>query len=719
MMSGSAALTRRRHRSVAVAPATPAGLDAPHSRSGVVPRPRLLRRLVAADAPMALVVAPAGYGKTTLLAEWAARDERPFAWVSLETLGGTAERAVGAVTALLEDVAECGRPHVVVVDDAHHVATQRSMRRVAELASRLPAGSMVALASRRQVAVPTGRLRAHRLLVELHARDLAMTRLEASVLLDAVGIHLDGPLLDRLLARTEGWPVGLYLAAVSIDEQGDAERAIAGFTGADRLVADYVSDELLADLRPGELAFLRRTSILARLTAPLCDAVLETDDAATVLGRLARGNVLVEPLDRCDAEFRQHPLMAEALRAALRRDEPALEPVLHGRAADWLADQGDAAAALGHAVACRDARRTGRLLWGLAPAYAGTGRAGDLGRWLAPFSASELAAHPALALSAACHHLAAGRRDQAERTAEAAARALPAGDEGAELTAGALTVRAAIAREGMRQMGEDAARACALAPAGSAWQSAGLYLEGVARHLGGEREAAQRLLEDGARRAITEVHVVEALCHAQLALMATEDDDWEAAHAHADDARASLAQVPARTPAHTLVLAVTAAVAAHRGDVSQARREAADALHLLGSLEGFIPWYLAAAQIWLARAQIRLSDAATARMLLSRAARHHSHVDGAPVLGAWLHDAWERADAFAAGATGSGPSLTTAELRVLRFLPSHLSFREIGQRLHVSTNTVKTQALAVYRKLDATCRSEAVARGRSVGLIDG
>jgi LuxR family maltose regulon positive regulatory protein len=106
-------------------------------------------------------------------------------------------------------------------------------------------------------------------------------------------------------------------------------------------------------------------------------------------------------------------------------------------------------------------------------------------------------------------------------------------------------------------------------------------------------------------------------------------------------------------------------------------------------------------------------------MLLSRAARNQAQVQGAPVLSAWLHGAWEAADAFAAGATGGGPALTNAELRVLRFLPSHLSFREIGARLHVSTNTVKTQALSVYRKLDVSSRSEAVARGQVVGLIDG
>jgi LuxR family maltose regulon positive regulatory protein len=167
------------------------------------------------------------------------------------------------------------------------------------------------------------------------------------------------------------------------------------------------------------------------------------------------------------------------------------------------------------------------------------------------------------------------------------------------------------------------------------------------------------------------------------------------------------------------VLAVCAAVEAHRGEVAEARRDAAAGRRLLASLAGFTPWYVAEAQIWLARAQIRLSDAAAARALLARAARTLGQAQDAPVLGEWLHDGWERADAFAAGSTGAGPSLTNAELRVLRFLPSHLSFREIGAQLHVSSNTVKTQALSVYRKLEVSCRSDAVARGRSVGLIDG
>jgi LuxR family maltose regulon positive regulatory protein len=179
-----------------------------------------------------------------------------------------------------------------------------------------------------------------------------------------------------------------------------------------------------------------------------------------------------------------------------------------------------------------------------------------------------------------------------------------------------------------------------------------------------------------------------------------------------------LAQVSVGSPLRALVLAVVAAVDAHRGDFAQAGRDAVAARRLVGGLVGFVPWYVAEAQIWLARAEILLSDASTARMLLARAARTRA-IDDSPVLAAWLHDAWERADAFAAGTVGDGPALTKAELRVLRFMPSHMSFREIGALLQVSTNTVKTQGLAVYRKLDVSCRSEAVARGREIGLLDG
>jgi LuxR family maltose regulon positive regulatory protein len=692
---------------------------APRSPPGIVPRLPLVRWLTAAQAPIAMLVAPAGYGKTTLLAEWAARDEREFTWLSAKALAADGDGAVASFARLVEDLRSAGRPHVVVLDDAHRLATHVSMRRLADVAVGLPEGSCLALASRRQLAVPVARLRAHRLLVELGPRELAMGRLEAAMLLDGTGVRLEAEQVDRLVAATEGWPAGLYLAALAIQEQdGDAD-AVERLTGADRLIAGYLRSEVLAEVSPDEATFLRRTSILETLTAPLCDAVLRSRGSAAMLERLVRGPAPLEPVDRGDTAVRCNRLMAEMLRADLERLEPALVPALHRRAADWHARHGDQRDAVAHAVASGDGARTGRLLWALAPRAAARGRAGEVGRWLERLPSAQLREQPELALTAAAWHLAGARRDEAEHWGEAAERALGAGDVEGEPAAAAAMVRACVAREGMDAMARDAARARTLTTRGGAWLGLADLLEGVARHLSGEPAEAEPLLEEGVRRASGEAPIVAAACHAQLALLAVDGGDGDGAVSRAEAARTALTAVPTTPVGHALVLAVAAAVAADRGDVVAARRDSDLALRLLTALAEFTPWYVAEAQIALARAEIRLSRAETARGLLTAAARNAAHVPDAPVLGRWLHEAWERADAFAAGATGTGPVLTIAELRVLRFLPSHLSFREIGGRLHLSTNTVKTQALAVYRKLDVSCRSDAVARGRSVGLIDG
>jgi LuxR family transcriptional regulator, maltose regulon positive regulatory protein len=672
----------------------------PRPARGLVARPRLVRRLSEArDLPIALLTAPAGYGKTTLLAEWAERDDRPFAWLRPDDQD---ER----LAALIEDAAAAG-PCVVVMDDAA-LGPDRA-RMIADVAYRLREGVTIALAARRQPELPVGRLHAHRLAVELGARELAMTRMEVAMLLDAAGVRLGAAQVDELLARTHGWPVALSLAALTLGKDDGA--SVAGFHGTDRLFADYVRSDVLGDLPPARIAFLRRTSVLDRLTAPLCDAVLEATGSATVLDELERRNLPMTP-DGSGPGVRLHPLLAEMLQAELARIEPELEPVLRGRAADWLSEHGETREALAQAIACRDPRRSGRLLWSVAPACAARGELGSLGRWLARFDDRVLSAQPELALAAGFADLADGRRDRAERWADAAARA----DAPPPVAGAARMMRACIAREGMRAMAADAREAYGLLP--DAARSLGYLLEGVAHQLMGDRAAAALLLEESARRAGGEAPLVTAHAHAQLALLAVDGPDRELAAAEVAAARAALAAVAPETPLRALVLAVGAAVDAHGGEVGRARADARTARRLLAALAGFTPWYVVEARIWLARTEIRLSDAAAARGLLAAAARTLAMIPDAPVLRTWLHDAWERADAFAAGAVGDGPALTKAELRVLRFLPSHLSFKEIGARLHVSTNTVKTQALAVYRKLDVSCRSDAVARGRAIGLLD-
>ena len=243
-------------------------------------------------------------------------------------------------------------------------------------------------------------------------------------------------------------------------------------------------------------------------------------------------------------------------------------------------------------------------------------------------------------------------------------------------------------------------------------------LSGVARQLAGDRAAAIAQLEEAVTGAEGGTPVAAALAHAQLVLAAADAGAWSDAEQHACDAQSALAVVPGARPVRALSLTGYAVIAAQRGDSAQARHDSADARRLLAALPDAPPWLAAEAHAWLARAEIRLSDGPAARTLLQRAARLADQVTDAPELARWIHEGWSRADAFAESATGDGPTLTNAELRVLRQLPSHMSFREIGGRLHVSTNTVKTQAVSVYRKLDVSSRSEAVTRGREAGLID-
>jgi LuxR family maltose regulon positive regulatory protein len=276
-------------------------------------------------------------------------------------------------------------------------------------------------------------------------------------------------------------------------------------------------------------------------------------------------------------------------------------------------------------------------------------------------------------------------------------------------------LRACICRHGMRRMRQDAAEARARLEPGSPWRAVAELLDGVAHHLEGDERRALPALELAARSAGGDAPLVEAIGHAQLALIAGEEDP----ECRRGEITAALERVAPAAPLRALPTAVAAALAAARGDIVTARRHAAAADALLVPLARFVPWYVAEAGIWLARAHIRLSDAPAARRLLTAAARHCALVPDAPLLAGWLHETWERADEFAAGAHGGGPALTTAELRVLRLLPSHLSFREIGARLHVSPNTVKTQALSIYRKFDVCSRSDAVTRGRAIGLIAG
>jgi LuxR family maltose regulon positive regulatory protein len=359
-----------------------------------------------------------------------------------------------------------------------------------------------------------------------------------------------------------------------------------------------------------------------------------------------------------------------------------------------------------------DVRRAGDLMWRNLSRYVGSDRNDTIRRWLDRFTEDEIAAYPALALVAANSYLEAGDGNRAEHWTTIAA--------GAEaLGAGVAIMRASIARHGIGRMAEDAARAFELEPSGSPWHPVCRLIEGVACHLAGDRVEARAYLEEGMRRAAVHAPNVHSLCLAQLALLAVEEDDWENAVWLASRAKALVQRSDlADSPTAALVFAVSAAARAHRGQVEEATADWRRALKLLARLTDFVPWYEAEARIVLARAGLRLSDPVSARGLLAEASRILRQTPDAVVLREWLDQVWAQADATQGSATSGGWSLTTAELRVLQFLPSHLSFPQIAKRLYVSPNTVKTHVRALYRKLDASSRGQAVEKARDSGLLD-
>ena len=369
-------------------------------------------------------MAPAGYGKTTTLLEWAQHDERPFAWVPLHRADDEAEHLRASVARATDPLTGRGREFVLVLDDVQVLRSRGAIDVLTALVEDPPAGAQLVLASRCEPPLPLGRLRAHREVLELTPRDFVMTRGEAAALLELAGAELAAADVDTLVRRTEGWPAGLYLAAVSLRDQPDTAAAIARFGGDDRVVSDYVADSLLSELTAEEVTFLQRTSVLDRLSGPLCDAVLLESGSAERLRDLARANALVVRLDRTDEWYRYHGLLAQMLRAQLRRREPELERELHRRASQWYADHDDVDAAIRHAAAAGDVRLAGDLLWANAFRYIPQGHNATVRRWLGHFTDEQVAGYAPLALVAANAHLADGDRDHAEHWTAAAARAL-------------------------------------------------------------------------------------------------------------------------------------------------------------------------------------------------------------------------------------------------------------------------------------------------------
>jgi len=729
-------------------------LSAPLTRHGTVAKLDAIGRLRAASVPCATVVAPAGYGKTTFLAQLAEVDPRPFAWVSLDGrddndavvflryIAAAIHRVEPLPPALFDALSGPGAsawamrvPHitsalaalegplVLALDDLHTVSNPSCLDILAALVQSVPAGSQIVIASREEPLLPLARWRAQGRMYEVGVPDLRLNELEAALLLDAVAVELDASQLSELTEQTEGWPAGLYLAALSLQAGAASPTGTEGFSGSDRFVSEYFRFELLSRLPTVEARFLKHTSVLDRLSAGMCDAVLETRGSARMLETLGRTNGFVVPLDRRGEWYRYHHLFGQLLRDELERSDPELVPALNSRAMAWCLanDLTEAALVYGHAAGETEA--VAGLVDALALSVYYDGRIETLEEWLSWFGDDELVQYPALAVYGAWVRALTGRPTDAERwlsLAETATSTIPLSDGSATIEPWVATLRAQMMSNGVEQALTDAGLALDLLPSGSGWIPDAFLGRCIAHLLLGE---TQRATDDlialvelaGALEAVELVYVAQA----ELALLAAKQGAWGEAGTRARAAQAlvdetGLGDYSSSALAHV----ATARVALHEMRRDEARAALARVHRLRPLLGHGLPWLTIQVGLELTRAHLALAEVAAARTILSETERV---LELRPDMGSLVEDARELHDKLAATSEPAGAwamSLTGAELRLLPYLATHLTIPEIATRLFLSRNTVKTEAVSIYRKLSASSRSEAIARAVEVGLLE-
>ncbi len=433
-------------------------LNVPGLRPGFVPRPRLLGRLDEGVArELTLVCAPAGFGKTALLAEWAHRGARSVAWLALDAgdndparfwrhaaaaldrvRPGIAERVVpllgppappsfeGLVTVLVNELAgqHDGREVLLVLDDYHLIEAQPVHGSVTFLLEHLPEGLHVVLASRADPLLPMARWRARGQLAEVRAADLRFTTAEAGALLrEAVGPDLPDDAVVALVSRTEGWAAGLQLAGLSLRGRSDVAGLVASFSGSHRYVLDYLTEEVLERQPEAVRGFLLETSVLDRLSGALCDAVTGRADGQQMLEAIERANLFLVPLDQVRGWWRYHHLFADLLRARLQQQHPEQVPQLHRNAAAWCERHGLVDDAVRHALAADDPIWAARLIERHFDALSRGSEGATVRRWIDTLPPEVVDSRPRLLLARARLALFGGRLEDIEVALDAAERA--------------------------------------------------------------------------------------------------------------------------------------------------------------------------------------------------------------------------------------------------------------------------------------------------------
>jgi LuxR family maltose regulon positive regulatory protein len=698
-----------------------------------VSRTRLVERLVR-ERPrrLTLLDAPPGWGKTTLLAEWvaSAAETRRFAWFTVDRsdndavrfwsyaiaslrsvapeIGADAETSLGVsgtsprdlvLPKLINELAAHDSEIVLVLEDYHLIENSEVHADLEFLLNHLPPTLELAIATRIDPPLPLARMRARGELLELRALELAFTRDETGALFDGVlGESLPPTDVERLVARTEGWAAGLYLAALSLAGRADRTGFVSELAGADRHILDYLGGEVLDALDADTRTFLLHTSILDRLTGPLCDAVTGGADGATRLVEIERANLFLVPLDERRDWYRYHHLFGDLLRHELMHVDGAAVPELHRRAAGWLAAAGSVDDAIRHACATPDVSIASQLVRESWRAAFNRGELTTVDRWLDELPEATVEGDPDLALARAWIAMDRGRPAEAERWLE---YATSGGSGESTVLHAVLCFKLGKVVHARRIAQEALAVADEAAPLGLGVAHCVL---GIGDYYLGAGDAAAPSLREAIRLSVRSGNMLGRIyALGYLALVQLDAGNEDAARASVDDALHAAVGPPVTE--HFTFATVLLADGRLRSDADGVEQALALARR------GGAPLEVAAVQLALGelrRDPATLREARTAAERCEEPGELPARIEAAELALRGRRPGPRRAIAG---------DLSERELAVLRLMPSSSSLREIGVSLYLSQNTIKTHTRSIYRKLGATTRDEAVSRGRELGLL--
>jgi len=725
----------------------------PQPRKGIAARGSLLDRLrEGRGRKLTLVCAPAGYGKTTVLAQWCEADHQrtPFAWVSadqgdqdpvrfwnrliaalqavhpragassLDALRSGPGTLESAVLPLLVDELSGAPSSVLVVDDWHLVQSMLCDDMMRMLVEQGPPAVQIVISSRSEPKLPLGRWRAHGELSEVRTGDLQLSHVEAASFLHRAAIDLGPEDIARLTDRTEGWAAGLSLASILLEGEKDPHAFVLDFAGDSRHLLEYLSDDVLGLVDEETREFLLHASILDELSGAACDGVLETHGSAAMLSEIERANLFLIPLDRHGERYRFHHLFSDALRRELERAYPSALGGLHSRASVWFEAQGDIEPAVAHAIASRDLARATDLVILHQRSLVNDGRLATLGRWLDELSWPEAIADPQLALVRASLAAQIARpADEIERwlaLALAEPGAGPLANGMASVESCVAILRGLYLTQGVTSAVTAATRALELEPPESAWRRQALLGLGQALYLQGNAGEARAPLLEAQRLPYAGDHApASGAVLAYLALAELDSGDLASATRHAAASRElleahGLAESYVATNTHLALAGLHAA-----GADANSEAEELELAVRLSAPSRPSHWH-AHALLCLASTRHRLGERGAAREALESA---NADLETLPDPGMLSAVAAKVAGELSAPPRHEGfygERLSEAELRVFSLLAAGRSVPEVARELYLAPTTIKTHRRTIYRKLGAANRQDAIARAAELDL---